>query len=337
VEEGESAGAGQRAAALTRQLLVFSRQQVLQPRVLDLNAVVENMDRMLRRIIGDEIEIQTALDARMPMRADVGQLEQIIVNLAVNARDAMPGGGRLTIETADLEVDEAYAAAQVGVDVRAYLLLRVSDSGVGMASDTKSRIFEPFFTTKPTGRGTGLGLATVFGIVSQSGGHIKVDSAPGRGTSFSLYFPAVAAEEVATPDPAARGPASIAGSETILLVEDDDRVRTAIRKFMTLHGYEVLEASDGDAALRLCEHHVGPLDIVVTDVRMPGLRGPDLARKLARLCPRTPMLFISGYTDSTPILDRLSEPTVALLQKPFTSDALARKIRQMLAPTPADP
>jgi signal transduction histidine kinase/DNA-binding LacI/PurR family transcriptional regulator/ActR/RegA family two-component response regulator len=330
-EVEEIARAGQRAAALTRQLLVFSRQQVVEPGVLDVNAVVENIDRMLRRIIGDDVEIATVLDARQSVRADVGQLEQVVVNLAVNARDAMPGGGRLTIETGDVVVDEVYAASHVGVDIGPYVLLRVSDTGVGMDSETQARIFEPFFTTKPTGRGTGLGLATVFGIVSQSGGHIRVDSAPGRGTTFDLYFPALPAQEPATVEPPATEPASISGSETILLVEDDDRVRLAITRFMSRHGYRVLAAADGDEALRVCERHIGPLDMVVTDVRMPGLRGPDLARHLARLRPQTAILFISGYTDSTPILDSVSGPAVALLQKPFTSEALARKVRQMLA------
>jgi signal transduction histidine kinase/ActR/RegA family two-component response regulator len=330
-EVEEIARAGQRAASLTRQLLVFSRQQVLQPQILDLNSVVANMDRLLRRIIGDEVQIVTVLQSRLPIRADVGQLEQIIVNLALNARDAMPGGGRLTIETGDVEVDEAHAAAQVGVEVGRYGMLRVTDTGMGMDADIQARIFEPFFTTKPPGHGTGLGLATVFGIVSQSGGHIKVDSAPGRGSRFSLYLPATTEEQRASTALSATEPVSLSGSETILLIEDDARVRTAITKFMSQHGYQVLEASDGAEGLRLCGQHGGPLDIIVSDVRMPGPHGPQLARQLTSCRPDTPILFISGYTDSTPILETLSEPRISLLQKPFTAEALARKIRQMLA------
>jgi signal transduction histidine kinase/DNA-binding LacI/PurR family transcriptional regulator len=323
--------AGERAANLTRQLLAFSRQQVLQPTVLNLNDVLANVDAMLQRLIGDEIAlVARPAPSLPPIRADVGQLEQILLNLAVNARDAMPGGGHLTIETANVELDEGYARERIGVEAGPHVLLRVSDTGTGMDADTQARLFEPFFTTKPPGEGTGLGLATVFGIVQQSGGHIAVASELDAGTTFEIYLPVVReAVEAATPEPAPAD-ASPHGSETILLVEDDPGVRGAIRRFLKLHGYQVLQAGDGREALRLCEQHDGPVHLVVADVMMPGMRGPELVDRLARIRPETPVLYVSGYTDSTSIQETLSAPTVSLLQKPFTAEALARKVRELL-------
>jgi len=285
----------------------------------------------VRRLIGDEVDVVTALAPDLPaIRADVGQLEQVILNLAVNARDAMPGGGRLSFETEHVELDEAYADARLGVQAGPHVLLRVSDTGAGMDEETQARVFEPFFTTKPPGGGTGLGLATVFGVVEQSGAHITVDSTPGRGTSFTIYFPAESAQPSPSPVKPAIDLSLVDGTETVLLVEDDDQVRAALNRFLESHGYQVLAAADGHEALELCEKHDGPLDIVVTDVRMPGLRGPDLVRRLSSLRPDTPILYISGHTDSEPILREGPGPAEVLLQKPFSAEVLAQKIREML-------
>jgi PAS domain S-box-containing protein len=326
----EIAKASERAASLTHQLLAFSRQQALQPKVLDLNTVVANVDRLLRRLIGEEIQISAVLGSGLwSVMADAGQLEQIVVNLAVNARDAMPDGGKLTIETANLEVDAAHPAPHPDVEAGRYVVLRVCDTGNGMDEPTRARAFEPFFTTKPTGHGTGLGLSTVYGIVEQSGGEIRLESEPGLGTTIVIYFPALPVPQHSeAPDPGASQ--AVDGSEVVLLVEDDDQVRTAVARFLRLHGYRVLEAQDGNHALRLSRQLGHSPDIVVTDVRMPGLRGPDLVRRLPHLRPETPVLYISGNIDSTPLDDVLSQPTVALIHKPFTADTLARQVRHML-------
>jgi signal transduction histidine kinase len=322
--------AGERAADLTRRLLAFSRQQVLQPSVLNLNDVISNVEAMLEPLIGEDVELRTILDPSLgPVRVDAGQIEQLILNLAVNARDAMPDGGKLTIETANVYLDQDYVREHIGVEAGPHVLLRVSDTGIGMDSDTQARLFEPFFTTKPAGRGTGLGLATVFGIVQQSGGHIAVSSAPGQGATFEIFLPQstqVIGETVET----ALAPSSLRGSETILLVEDEPAVRRASRRFLEEHGYKVLEAVDGGDALRLCERHEGPLDLVITDVVMPGMSGRELGERVTRLRPETPVLYVSGYVDTPLVRAGLPETAVPLLQKPFSAESLARKVRELL-------
>jgi signal transduction histidine kinase/DNA-binding LacI/PurR family transcriptional regulator/ActR/RegA family two-component response regulator len=327
--------AGERAADLTRRLLAFGRQQVLQPRVLNLNDVLTNVEAMLQHLIGEDVALATILEPSLArVRVDAGQIEQLILNLALNARDAMPDGGRLRIETANVDLDQDYVREHIGVEAGPHVLLRVSDTGIGMDADTEARLFEPFFTTKPAGRGTGLGLATVFGIVQQSGGHIAVSTAPGQGTTFEIYLPqsTLTAQEAAEP---AIAPSSLGGSETILLVEDEPGVRGASRRFLEEHGYRVLEAADGGEALHLCEWHDGPVDLMITDVVMPGMSGRELVEHMARIRPETPVLYVSGYIDSTLRRKELAEATVPLLQKPFSADALARKVRETLDARPA--
>jgi len=327
--------AAKRAGDLTRQLLAFSRQQVLTPQVLDLNVLVANMEKLLRRLIGEDIELRTAPARDLAaVKADPSQLEQVIVNLAVNARDAMPQGGRLTIETANVELDQAYAEQHFPAQPGSYVLLAVSDTGTGMDAATMSRIFEPFFTTKETGKGTGLGLATVYGVVKQSGGYIWVYSEPGQGTSFKVYLPRVTeAPEPTRPGPAAAAP--LRGSETVLLVEDDEMVRTLTRRMLEARGYTVLSASRGEDALGVVERHDGPIDLLVTDVVMPGMSGRAVAQRLLELRPGLKVLYLSGYTDDAIVRHGMLEPGIAFLQKPFSADALARKVREVLDARPA--
>jgi two-component system, cell cycle sensor histidine kinase and response regulator CckA len=283
-----------RAADLTRQLLAFSRKQVLQPTVLDLNAVVANMAEMLRRLIGEDIALVTALDPALGhVKADLGQIEQIVMNLAANARDAMSKGGRLILETANAELDVAYARHHVDVRPGPHVMLAVSDTGIGMTPETQAQIFEPFFTTKGPGAGTGLGLATVYGIVKQSGGHIWVYSEPGRGTTFKIYLPRV--QEAVDPSAARPGlPESARGYETILLVEDELAVRELARDVLRAHGYTVLAAQNGREALRISERHSGPIHLLLTDVVMPEMSGQELANRLAALRPTIPVVYMSG-------------------------------------------
>jgi PAS domain S-box-containing protein len=322
--------AGARAAALTGQLLAFSRRQALQSRVLDLNAVVANMDSMLRRTIGEDIELRTVLQPELGrVKADPGQIEQVILNLAVNARDAMPHGGRLTIETADVELDETQTRRLLTVIPGPHVLLAVSDTGCGMDKETQARIFEPFFTTKEKGKGTGLGLSTVYGIVKQSGGSIWVYSEPGRGTTFKIYLPRVE-EPAEAVEPDTAGAPSPGGTETILLVEDEAGVRSLARTALQAYGYTVLEASNGSEALQICERHEGPIHLLVTDVVMPGMSGKELADRLASGRPEIKALYVSGYTDGSIIHHGMLDPSVAFLQKPFSPDALARKAREVL-------
>ncbi len=322
--------ATERAAALTRQLLAFSRRQVLAPRVLDLNTVVASVDNMLRRLIAADVELRTALAPELgAVRADPGQLEQVIMNLVVNARDAMPRGGKLTIETANAELDESYALEHPAVMAGPYVMLAVSDSGVGMDGITQARIFEPFFTTKEKGKGTGLGLATVYGIVKQSGGNIWLYSEPGRGTTFKIYLPRVDQPiELPAPTPAARE--TPRGTETVLLVEDDEAVRALARKMLAAHGYTILAAPSGADALELAASHAGPIHLLVTDVVLPGISGRELAARFESVRPGLKVLYTSGYTDEAVVHHGVLDAGIAFLQKPFSSGSLARKVRETL-------
>jgi CheY-like chemotaxis protein len=321
--------AGERAAGLTRQLLSFSRQQILAPRVVSLNTVITETKNMLSRVIGEDIELATHLQSSLgPVRADPGQLEQMLLNLAVNARDAMPQGGKLTLETENIDrpAVNGTAGASAG-EAGPYTLLTVSDTGVGMTPEVKARVFEPFFTTKSSGKGTGLGLATVQGIVTQSGGRVEVDSEPGRGTTFKVYLPRVG-DPV---PPLVNGTNHIPrGRETVLLVEDEESVRALSRYVLRDCGYAVLDASDGAEAVRLCEHEHGPIHLLVSDVVMPGLGGRRLAERLSLLRPEMRVLYLSGYSDDAVIRHGVLEAEVNFLHKPFSVGALARKVREVL-------
>jgi two-component system, cell cycle sensor histidine kinase and response regulator CckA len=322
--------AGERAALLTRQLLVFSRKQVLQPVTTDLNAVLADMEKMLARLIGEDIDLRVALGTPLwQVKTDPGQIEQVIMNLVVNARDAMPRGGKLTIETANLVLGGSVGRYDLQSPARDYVLLAVSDTGCGMDNATKARIFEPFFTTKGPEHGTGLGLATVYGIIQQSGGRIAVYSEVGIGTSFKVYLPRDLAGDVADPPQAVR-PTTGLGSETVLLVEDDEQVRALARLVLGSHGYTLIEARDGAEALRLCAQHPGTIHLMVTDIIMPNLSGRQLAEKLQALHPSLRVLFLSGYTDDAVVHHGVLEHGAAFLQKPFVPEALARKVREML-------
>ena len=322
--------AGDRAASLTRQLLTFSRQQVLELRVLDLNSVVANVDKMLRRVIGEDIELVAILGADLaPVKADPGQLEQVILNLAVNSRDAMPQGGKLTIETSSVELAEASSHRHGELSPGKYVVLAVSDSGCGMDSETQAHIFEPFFTTKEQGKGTGLGLAMVYGIVKQSGGSVWVYSEVGQGTTFKVYLPQVN-EKVTAQVPRPPQPVLTRGWETILLVEDEEPVRSLVRSVLEASGYAVLEARHGEDALVVSEQHKGPIQLLVTDVVMPEMSGPELAEHLAPFHREMKVLYMSGYTEgSIQHHGRLGLGT-AYLPKPFTPETLVRKVREVL-------
>jgi len=324
----------ERAASLTRQLLAFSRMQVMQPRVLDLNTVVADMGKMLRRLIGEHIELILRSDSHLGrVKADPGQIEQVLLNLVVNARDAMPGGGKLVVETCNLALDEAAARRIPSLQPGSYVVLSVSDTGIGMDPETQSHIFEPFFTTKEQGKGTGLGLATVYGIVQQSGGHITVYSQPGQGATFRLYFPPVE-------EPADRGsgirprPKIPKGSETILLAEDETEVRELAREALRRGGYAVLEARDGEEARRLAESYAGPIHLLVTDVVMPNLGGPELASRLLEARPGIKVLYMSGYSEFISAGHVGLGPFTYFLQKPFSLELLGRKVREVLDETP---
>jgi two-component system cell cycle sensor histidine kinase/response regulator CckA len=328
--------AGERAAALTRQLLAFSRNQVLRPKAVDLNAVVVDVEAMLRRLIGEEIELVTALRADSGQAlVDPGQVEQVIVNLAVNARDAMPEGGKLILETAPIEIDATYAHEHRDAKLGPHVMIAVSDTGQGMDEETSSRIFEPFFTTKDHGKGTGLGLSTVYGIVHQSGGHIDVYSELGRGTTFKVYFPRV---DRAEESPAA-GPLAPRtrprGSETVLVVEDEAALRPLIRAVLESGGYTVLDAATPEAALSLAGGLGGPIDLLLTDIVMPGLSGPDVASRLAAARPEVRVLFMSGYSGNVVGRQNLLPPGADFLGKPFTLQGLLEKVREVLDSAPA--
>jgi signal transduction histidine kinase len=322
--------AGDRAASLTRQLLAFSRKQVLQPEILNLDSVVAEMEKMLRRVIGENIDLRAVLEPELGnVKADPGQIEQIILNLVVNARDSMPGGGKVTIETDNVYLDEEYANNHVGARPGHYVMLAVSDTGTGMDEETQARIFEPFFTTKELGKGTGLGLSTIYGIVKQSGGNIWVYSEVGRGTTFKIYLPRVDAEAQQYKHISATEEA-LSGTETILLVEDEQMVLKLARQILATQGYRVLEAKNGEAALRMCAHDQGPIDLLLTDVIMPEMSGPELAERLHRLRPELRVLFMSGYTDDAIVHHGVLEEGANFIQKPFAPDVLARKVRQIL-------
>ncbi|MEK9133353.1 MAG: ATP-binding protein, partial [Pseudomonadota bacterium] len=322
--------AGERAATLTRQLLAFSRRQVLELRVLDVNAVVTNVDKMLQRLIGEDITLVTVLKSGLGcVKADPGQLEQVIVNLAVNARDAMPQGGKLTIETGNVDLDETYAGQRFFVQTGPYVMLAVSDTGFGMDAETQKHIFEPFFTTKEKGKGTGLGLATVYGIVKQSGGYVWVYSEVGKGTTFKVYLPRVP-DAIASAGHKTQPSRSVLGSETILLVEDDALVRTLTMKVLQGGGYTVLAAPNGDDAIRIFRTHPSPIHLIVSDVVMPFVSGREMAASLVALNPDVKVLFMSGYTDDTIVRHGVVEMGVPFLQKPFTPTGLLRKVREVL-------
>ena len=331
----EIASAAERATSLTRQLLAFSRKQMLAPKVLDLNAVVTENLKMLTRLIGEDIDLVMIPGPELgAVKADPGQIEQVILNLAVNARDAMPQGGRLTIETANVTLDEAYARLHAPVQPGDYTMLAITDTGVGMDSDTQSHIFEPFFTTKGP-KGTGLGLSTVYGIVKQSGGYIWVYSEPGQGTSFKVYMPHATAEEVqAVEQPAATAaaPADTA-HETILVVEDEVNLRRLTRQFLENQGYTVLEAADGAAAVQICVAHQGIIHLLLTDVIMPGMNGRELAQRVSEIRPNMRVLYMSGYTENAIGHNGTLDAGITLLQKPFTLHALKAKVREVLDQT----
>jgi two-component system, cell cycle sensor histidine kinase and response regulator CckA len=321
--------AGERAASLTRQLLGFSRRTLLQPKVFDLNDLVAETGKMLRRLIGEDILFTTVLGPNVSqVRVDPGQLDQVLMNLVVNARDAMPQGGKLTIETANVELSQEYASAHPDCQAGRFVMMAITDTGCGMAPDVMARIFEPFFTTKPVGKGTGLGLAMVFGIVQQSGGCIHVYSEPDRGTTFKIYLPAVTEQLSQKTESIAKvGPR---GTETVLLVEDDEAVRGLALMSLTMHGYQVLTAVDGKDALRVVQGRQGDIDLVLTDVVMPNASGPELAETLRLQSPKIKFLFMSGYTDDAVVRHGLLQANVAFIQKPYTPLELAQKVRQVL-------
>jgi two-component system cell cycle sensor histidine kinase/response regulator CckA len=325
----EIAKAGRRAVGLTRQLLSFSRQQVLEPKVLEPNDLLADIDKMLRRILGADIELAAVPGEGLGrVRADPGSLEQVIMNLVVNARDAMPTGGKLTIETANVELDEQYASQHPESKPGPHVMIAVSDTGTGMDAATRARIFEPFFTTKPQGKGTGLGLSTVFGIVHQSGGTVWVYSEVGKGTTFKVFLPRVDADVDATRSAAPE--ATMHGTETILLVDDDEPVRLVARAILRKYGYSVIEASNAGEALLHAEAHPGAIHLLVTDVVMPQMSGPSLAQRLAASRPGMKVLCMSGYTDDSIVRHGVIEGSIAFLQKPVTPQALARKVRAVL-------
>jgi CheY-like chemotaxis protein len=330
--------AAERAMHLTRQLLGFGRQQLVARHVLNLNDIISGMERMLKPLLGEDIRLATQLSVGLGgIEADHGQLEQVVMNLALNARDAMRGGGRLTIETLDVDLPEGYAYRQIGIDIPAgpYVMLVVSDTGDGMTPEVKARLFEPFFTTKPATQNTGLGLATVYGIVAQSGGYIWVDSEPGRGTAFKICFPRVEPDDD-TAAPTSKPAEPAGGSETILLVEDEDTVRIVASRVLTTRGYVVHKAANGEEALALARKLDGALDLVLTDVVMPDMGGVELVERLLQLRPGLKVVYMSGYAHGDKLLGPQGEDR-SFLQKPFSTESLTLKVREVLDGVPRHP
>jgi len=327
--------ASERAAGLVRQLLAFSRRQVMQPKVLDLNSIVVGLDKLLRRLMDEDIQMVTvATEAVGAIKADPGQIEQVIMNLVVNARDAMPDGGRLTVETSNVELDALYARDHTSVKPGKYVMLAVSDTGIGMSAETVAHIFEPFYTTKESGRGTGLGLSTVYGIVKQSGGYIWVYSELSHGTTFKVYLPRVdeAVETAANAGKPAEPAKELSGRETILLVEDEPELRELTRTVLVARGYTVIEAGNAEEAERLASDRRdgGKIHLLLTDVIMPGVSGRELAKRVLARQPSVRVLYMSGYTYNVIAQDGTLERGVAFLQKPFTPSALVEKVREVL-------
>jgi two-component system cell cycle sensor histidine kinase/response regulator CckA len=322
--------ASDRAAALTNQLLSFSRRQTMRPRPLSVNVVLVHTEKMLRRLIGEDIELVFRLSPENDnIYADANQIEQVIVNLVVNARDAMPEGGRITIETETVSLDESYVRTHLGVKPGEYVMIAVSDTGHGMDAETKRRMFEPFFTTKPQGKGTGLGLATAYGAVKQTGGDIWVYSEPGQGTTFKLYFPRVSSE--AGSETGTEAEPSTGGTETILLVEDEDSVRNLTLRMLNQLGYTVISATDGKQGIEIAKAHSGRIDLLLTDVVMPNISGRQLVEMVKAIHPETAIVFISGYTEDTVVYQGVLQPGVEFLSKPFTRESLAVKLREAVA------
>ena len=326
----EIKNAADKASDLTRQLLAFSRRQILEMKVLDINGILENLDKMLRRVIGEDIDLVTVLEEDSgKVKTDPGQMEQVIMNLVVNARDAMPGGGKLTIETAHVELDEEYAGSHVAVRPGSYVMLSVSDTGVGMSPEVKDRVFEPFFTTKERGKGTGLGLSTVYGIVKQSGGNVWVYSELGKGTTVKIYLPRVD-EPLSEESLKTSNEESPRGMETVLLVEDDEEVRRLAARILERQGYRLLVASHGEEALSVCRDYMGPIHLVLTDVVMPKMSGREVAKRIEQDHPETKVLYMSGYTDNAITQHGVLNEGMNYIQKPFAVDALSRKVREVL-------
>jgi CheY-like chemotaxis protein len=329
--------AADRAAGITRQLLAFSRKQVLSPRVINLNDVVLNLDSLLRRLIGEDIEVLTVPANDLgSVKADPGQVEQVVMNLALNSRDAMPHGGKLTLETSNAVLDSTYARQHQPVVPGRYVMLAVSDTGIGMSPETLTRIFEPFYTTKEVGKGTGLGLSMVYGIVKQSGGYVWVYSEPGRGTTFKIYFPRV--DQPAEGTSTDRRPTNVLrGTETILLVEDDPQLRQLSSSVLAHCGYKVLTAGTPEEGLSICESNKGAIRLLVTDVVMPRMNGRQLAEQILKSCPNLKVLYISGYTDNAIVHYGVLDPGLWFLPKPFTLSSLVAKVREVLDSPPDSP
>ena len=322
--------AGERAASLTQQLLAFSRKQVVQPQVLNLNGVLKEIQKMLERLIGEDIELESRYSPELwQVLSDPTLIEQVIMNLAINARDAMPRGGKLTIETLNTQLDKAYTRHHLELMPGEYVMMAVSDNGIGMDKETQSHIFEPFYTTKAKGKGTGLGLATVYGIVKQTGGHIMVYSEPGQGTTFKIYLPKADGDENIA-QPGIRQKPIAGGRETIFVVEDDDTVRMLTKEILRSYGYNVVEASNGPKALEIANDRQDPVDMLVTDVVMPEMGGRQVAEALVALFPAMKVMYISGYTDDAIVHHGVLESGVHFLQKPFAPQALAEKVRNIL-------
>jgi CheY-like chemotaxis protein len=325
--------AAEKATALTKKLLAFSRQQVLRPETVDINATVEGLRKMMRRLAGKNIELLLTLAPRLwNVAADPTELERVLTNLILNSRDAMPNGGKLIIETANVTIDDGYASTHPEAEPGPYVMVSVTDTGTGMSKEVREKVFEPFFTTKEKGKGTGLGLPSVYGIIRQSGGFVWVYSEPGQGTTFKVYLPKSeerAAGPIRTPSENRK-----VGSETILVVEDDVEVRAVATRILRRNGYRVLEAENGADALRVCEGELEPVDLIITDIVMPEMNGPELAQKIRETQPDARILFTSGYTEDAVVRQSFLAPGESFIEKPFTPALLAQKARDILAPEP---